>query len=700
MSSILFSRYRKSHILPAAQVAKVDQPSSLVGLGLFKVFRSSILCFSVGIGVACITLLGTSLSSVIAQVPPVSDTATSQANVMYVNPSSGNDQEGNGTESAPLKTITQALQKASANTVIMLSAGTYSTETGEAFPLILRPGISIQGDANNQGRGVIIQGGGEYLSKILGSQNISIIAGSQVNLSGVTITNPNRRGYGLWIESSNPVISQNTFTGNTQDGVFVTGNAAPTISQNNFESNGANGITIAGSSQAQVKENTFQQTGFGINIAQNAAPTIVNNQIQNNRAGIIIQANAHPILRNNIIEGNKEDGIVAIAQAMPDLGTDAEAGGNQFRNNARYDINASAAKQVIAAFGNTLTNSRVAGKVDLQAPRTLVARNVPTAEGGPEIAPTNGEITFSAPGAADTPNEVTVPTAPNSNSANNMRVGKLNPQLLPLLPANTSRLVPKPNPQPATTATTPSPVPGFPVPSSLAGTAATQRASVPPAPATSADTPQLNYVQINPSAIEFTAPQSPFDPQAQPATPRNTRAKKPPAPSNLLPVPNSNIPLGNTRNMRKVPVPQGSPAVNYNNQLPNTAAPMGNPLPNPVAPMNTPLPNAVPQMDNSPLPNTVAPTNNSPLPAGVSPMSNTPLPSNGIPMGTRYRVLVEVATQKDMEFVQSLVPTAFFTVSQGRNLMQAGVFSNRYNADTMIKTLNSNGLRAIIEVLN
>ncbi|MBD2338428.1 DUF1565 domain-containing protein [Calothrix sp. FACHB-156] len=699
MSSIVFSKYRKSHILPAVQVAKVERLSSAVELGLFKVFRSSILCFSIGIGVACITLLGTGLSSVIAQVPPVIDKASSQANVLFVNSSSGNDQEGNGTESAPLKTITQALQKASTNTVIMLSAGTYSAETGEAFPLILRPGISIQGDVSNQGRGVIIQGGGEYLSKSLGSQNISIIAASQVNLTGVTVTNPNRRGYGLWIESSNPVVSQNTFTGNTQDGVFVTGNASPTISQNSFDSNGANGITIAGSSQAQVKDNTFQQTGFGINIAQNAAPTIANNQIQNNRAGIIVQANARPILRNNIIEGNKEDGIVAIAQAMPDLGTDSEAGGNQFRNNARYDINASAAKQVIAAFGNTLTNSRVAGKVDLQAPRTLVARNMPSAAGGPEIAPTNGEITFSAPGASETPNEVTVPTTPNSNSANNMRIGKLNPQLLPLQPANTSRLVPRVNTQPARVAT-PSAVPGFPVPSSLAGTAATQRASVPTAPGTSGDAPQLNYVQINPSAIEFTAPQSPFDPQAQPATPRNTRAKKQSAPSNLLPVPNSNIPIGNTRNMRKVPVPQGSPGGNYNNELPNTVAPMGNPLPNPVAPMNAPLPNTVPAMDNSPLPNTVAPMNNSPLPAGVSPMSNSPMPNNGIPMVARYRILVEVATQKDMEFVQSLVPTAFFTVSQGRNLMQAGVFSNRYNADTMLKTLNSNGLRAIIEVLN
>ena len=92
-------------------------------------------------------------------------------------------------------------------------------------------------------------------------------------------------------------------------------------------------MTIAGNSSPQVKENVFHQTGFGINIAQNAAPIVIGNQIQNNRSGIVVQAKAHPILRNNIIQDNKEDGLVAIAQAMPDLGSASEPGGNQFQNN-------------------------------------------------------------------------------------------------------------------------------------------------------------------------------------------------------------------------------------------------------------------------------------------------------------------------------------------------------------------------------
>ncbi len=705
ISPIVFPRDRRSDILPATVVAKGDRPYSEREFGLNTVIRASVLSLSVGISLATFALLGISFGSAIAQVPPVGEKQLSQVNVLFVNPAIGEDKEGNGGERTPLKTITQALQKATPNSVITLATGTYSAETGEVFPLILRQGISIQGDAGNQGKGITIQGGGEYLSRSYGGQNVTIVGANQAGLTGVTVTNPNPRGYGLFIESSNPVVSQNTFTGNTQDGVFVTGNATPTISQNNFYRNGANGITIAGNSQAQVRENLFQETGYGINIAQNAAPTISNNQIQNNRSGIIVQASAHPVLRNNIIEGSKEDGMVAIAQAMPDLGNDSEPGGNQFRNNARYDINASAAKQVIAAVGNSLINNRIAGKVDIRVPTTVIARNAQSAAGGPQDVPTNGEIIFSAPELSEAPNRLNVP-ADNNNPRNNLTIGKLNPQLLPLLPANASRVVPKFNPPPSTP-TLNSPVPGFPVPSSLVGKdtplnpPAPPTASMPPVPGNSPDTPQLNYVQVNTNAIEFAPPQPPSNSVVKPHATRGRGKKQPSqkrqaAPpvgnSNLLPVPNSNIPMGNTRNMRKVPVPEGYPSGNDGGSLPNNVAPMGA--------GSLPYRGTTPMNPDS-LPPGAVPMGNSPLPPGAVPMSSNPPQYGAIsPMGVRYRVLVEVATERDQELVRYLAPGAFSTVSQGRSFMQVGVFSNRSNAEGMMNTLNSNGLRAIVEVLN
>ncbi|MEH2002906.1 MAG: DUF1565 domain-containing protein [Nostoc sp.] len=616
-------------------------------------FRFSVLSLTVGMGAASMAFLGTSMGRAIAQIPlppdsaPLGEKTNSQVNVLFVNPSVGDGKAGNGSESAPVKTITQALRLANTNTVIMLSTGTYSAETGEIFPLMLKPGISIQGNPSNQGKDIIIQGGGDYLSRSFAGQNVTIVGANQALLTGVTVTNSNPRGYGLWIESSNPVVVGNTFTGSTQDGISVSGNAAPTISKNYFDRNGANGITIAGNSSPQVKENVFHQTGFGINIAQNAAPVIIGNQIQNNRTGIVVQANARPILRNNSIQNNKEDGLVAIAQAMPDLGSASEPGGNQFQNNGRYDINASAAKQVMSAAGNNLVSDRITGKVDINATTALAA---PTSQPAPvpnkvlrEIPPT-GEITFSAPEIPETTNRQTAPLPSNTISPNNRVTRQLNSQL-PLLPANIRLSAPISNQQPPTYR-----VARFPTPSSLSGRQILTNTSrvANPSPAEPPDIPQLNYVRLDPNPIEFTAPGYPSNSVAQAPVPTMKEQTQQPlpileaAPSNaeaLLPVPDSNIPISNTRNMRKLPVPVSSASMPYG----------GN---------------------------------------------------SATQIGVRYRVVVPLLTNRDQDLVRFLAPGAFPTVWQGQRVMQAGVFSSEYNAKEMLKALSSKGLRAIMEPLN
>jgi parallel beta-helix repeat protein len=386
----------------------------------------SILSLTVSLGVTSTTLLTTSFNSVYAQVPRgveqlfQGEKTISQINQSFVNPSVGNDKTGNGSESAPWRTITQALEATQSNTVIILSPGTYSAKTGEVFPLMLKSGVAIQGDINNKGKNVTIIGGGEYLSRRFGGQNVAIVAANQASLSGVTVTNTNSRGYGLWIESSNIVVRENTFTNNTQDGISVSGDGTPSISKNYFIRNGANGITISGNARPEIRENIFQETGFGINIAQNAAPVIVSNQIQNNRSGIIVQANATPLLRNNFIQGNKEDGLVVIAQARPDLGMSYDPGRNVFRNNGRYDINAKAAKVLISAAGNNLVSNRISGKVDLQG----ITSSTVTAQKAPS--------TFFAP---------TVPNYPNRATIAPAKIRTLpNPNQLPLLPNNQTDL--------------------------------------------------------------------------------------------------------------------------------------------------------------------------------------------------------------------------------------------------------------------
>ncbi|NMG08492.1 hypothetical protein DP117_16950 [Brasilonema sp. UFV-L1] len=637
-------------------------------------------------------ILGACLDVVSAQIPRTTDgrqpgvKTMSQVNVLFVNPSLGDNKSGNGSEGTPLKTITQALQIAGPNTVIMLSSGTYSAETGENFPLILKPNISLQGDSRSKGRGIVIKGGDTYLSRTFGGKNVTIVGANQAKVTGVTLTNPNPRGYGLWIEYSNPVIVENTFTGSTQDGIAVTGNSTAIIRDNVFYQNGANGITISGNSQPEIRENIFQQTGFGINITQNAQPIVLGNSIQDNRSGIIVQANARPILRKNLIQGSKEDGLVAISQAIPNLGIASEPGGNEFRNNARYDINASTAKQIFPAFGNTLERNRISGQVDFSG--TTAVANAGTENSGTQ-ARDNTPANLSAS-----------PRFPLPVSSSNAS-GQLNNQLQPLVPANS------PLAATATDRKRSYPQnPGLPIPNSLRRSSGqssgrilptrqlTPVTGIQPLANTSNVSRQANDVRVSPNVVEFTAPQtasntadtqiqqsrdavnlqqmtarSPLSPSGRQVPPLNTTSltgvasapvqrvqsqrqsslptleAAPVGDAALLPVPNSNIPLGNTSNMRKVAVPQSS----------STTASIG---------------------------------------------SLSPSAARNNQMNLRYRVVVEVQNEKEQELIKFLAPNAFRTVWRGKGVMQIGVFSTRNNADSIIKILDNNGLKAVVEPVN
>jgi len=571
-----------------------------------------------GIGLIGITLLYFSDSGVtlelqpqqLAQVPPSNQTIA-QAKVLFVKPSVEND--GNGSETAPFKTITQALEVAEPNSTIVLSPGTYDESSGETFPIRLKPGVSIQGDSKSRGSNIAIKGGGTFMSPTFARQNITILGANQASLSGVSVTNPNPRGYGLWIESSSPVVSENTFTGNSHDGISITGNSSPTVRSNYFYKNGANGITIYGTSRPEVRENVFEETGFGINIAQKAAPLLVGNRITKNRSGIVAQANARPVLRDNVIEGNTEDGVVAIANSQPDMGTKAEPGKNVFRQNGRYDINTSAAKLVIPAFGNQLANAQTSGNVDL-AGTTEVSAVVTTA-----------------------PTPQPVQNSQIARTSNNNVVKKI-PVVAQPKPAASP---PASEAAPPLTSRTPIAIP-VPPPGATVGNPPQNNPARSPQPATASGSD---------NAITIAVPPAPSQPLTPPPAQNDSITKGLPVlepaqvlTSELLPVPSSNIPIGNSRNLPRV---------------------------------NTPRSTATSSDASPPLP-----------------------PTRATALGLRYRVVVEANNASKQANVRSLIPGAFRTVSQGRVYMQLGAFSDRAKADEMLQLAKSKGLSATIEELN
>ncbi|MBE8967229.1 DUF1565 domain-containing protein [Nostocales cyanobacterium LEGE 12452] len=357
----------------------------------FRLLSSSHLKYTLRIGARLTAMLVISGGSILLQgkvnagatypesiVPTLTAQAPATAAAIYVNPATGADRAGAGaTSAAPYKSISFALSQAQPGAVIQLAPGNYNQESGETFPLLLKPGVTLRGDEATKGQAILITGGGFYTSRTFARQDITILADQDTTIAGVTVTNPNSRGTAVWVESTNPTIKNSTFTNSVREGVFVTGTGNPKIESNLFVQNKGNGISIARAAQGEIRNNLFQDTGFGLAIGGTSTPLVVENQIIENQDGLFISESAKPVLRKNVIQNNKRDGVVATVNALPDLGTNENPGGNLIRNNTRYDVNNATKTGQILAVGNDIDQKKIFGSVN------FVAATVDVPPGGP-----------------------------------------------------------------------------------------------------------------------------------------------------------------------------------------------------------------------------------------------------------------------------------------------------------------------------
>ncbi|MCL6434626.1 MAG: DUF1565 domain-containing protein [Leptolyngbyaceae cyanobacterium HOT.MB2.61] len=306
-----------------------------------------------------VSLANEVISREIAQIPL-------GATVLYVNPAAGNDVLGAGSPASPFRTITYALQQAQSGTIVKLERGSYTQQTGEVFPLSIPPGVTLLGEESTQGQTVAIIGGGVLISPTYARQNATILAGKNTEIRGVAVTNPNIRGTGIWVESTNPKIKNCTFSNSHREGIFITGTGSPVVEKNVFTQNGGNGISTASNARGEIRDNVFRNTGFGLAIGGNSAPLVSNNQIIENVDGIYINDSARPVLRGNLIENNKRDGIIATLKAQPDLGNADSSGNNIIRGNSQYDLH-NATGGILYSVGNTINPSRISGTVQFVA---------------------------------------------------------------------------------------------------------------------------------------------------------------------------------------------------------------------------------------------------------------------------------------------------------------------------------------------
>ncbi len=352
--------------------------------------------------------------------PSIAWAQTAQPKIVYVSPQ--------GTDAQAYRTITDAIAaNPQEGTIFQLSNGTYSAASGESFPIRLPKGAILRGNPSANGSNVIISGGGRFVSPTFASQNIAIAAATNSRIEGVTITNSNPRGYGLWLESSrNVVIANNSFVRSTHDGIFLTGSANAYIGNNLFTNNKGSGISALGTSTGEIRDNRFENTGFGLSIGQQSQVVLANNNISRNVDGIIISNTAQPTLRGNAIADNQRNGLVVLSSAngspRPDLGTTISLGNNTFRNNREFDIN-NATTIPLTAVGNQITQSKVKGLLDLRASSSPITNARPIASIRPvplpaiPASPTNtGNAIPIQSNPNPSPTTVFVPAKPPSSS--------------------------------------------------------------------------------------------------------------------------------------------------------------------------------------------------------------------------------------------------------------------------------------------
>ena len=114
----------------------------------------------------------------------------------WVDPKTGSDTTGKGTQTAPYKTITKALSVVARSTTtgltVQLDVGTYSAASGEIFPLVVPNGVSVTGTnygGRNPAAGSLVEGYGEdtNLEKVLGAPAHSFYTTMEV-LAGFSVT--------------------------------------------------------------------------------------------------------------------------------------------------------------------------------------------------------------------------------------------------------------------------------------------------------------------------------------------------------------------------------------------------------------------------------------------------------------------------------------------------------------------------------
>lgn len=297
------------------------------------------------------------------------------SSILQVDPVKGLERVTNPRAEA-FKSLTAALQQVSGSTLIRLAVGTYSSDNGERFPLVIPAGTLLSGDENNGGRGVILRGGGSFRGSQLGDRNFTMVLQGDAQVRGVTLVNP--QGSGLGLEAGRSLLRASQITQCSQDGVVVAGGALLNVLDCQIDAVGQSGIVFSQRARGEVQRCGLRRCDCGIAVKDEAAPLISDSQCSSNRIGISLTQAARPVLRRTQIVQNQATGLWLQQTAWADLGQPQDPGGNTLRYNAQNDLRNDSSRPVLCV-GNDVLPQRITGAITLGASQLPDPAAVPLA---------------------------------------------------------------------------------------------------------------------------------------------------------------------------------------------------------------------------------------------------------------------------------------------------------------------------------
>lgn len=273
---------------------------------------------------ASVVLLAVGIAALAGCATPLVGTVPDDA--IIVSPS-GDDATADGTSAKPYRTLTAAVQSASAGDKIFLLAGLYTEDGGsESFPIEIS-GLTIEGEDEAT---TIIQGD---LAK--GEFGLDVLSGTTV-LRDVTVENHGDTAVYVAGTADFFTMERVTVRNTDFDAVEIRDLVVATLREVTITANAGDNISVQEQANLTIEDSTLDTAAqSGINVGGSASVTVRGTSIVNNtQAGVRVFGASNAL----------------------DLGTSGDAGGNTITGNGTYgleDQRSDGAANTLLAYGNT-----------------------------------------------------------------------------------------------------------------------------------------------------------------------------------------------------------------------------------------------------------------------------------------------------------------------------------------------------------